>query len=85
MLDEKDLQAIKLMLEAMEQRIMSGASVLLETKFNTQFNLLSERLDVIQERLPDPDAMQKMQDELDLHHALLKQHTKEIQQLKKAQ
>ena len=35
--------------------------------------------------LPDPDLMDKIQEELDLHHQLLKLHTKEINALKKAQ
>lgn len=59
--------------------------VLLDTEVTTKFNLLAEELDAIKERLPDPDALEKLEDELDLHYAMLKQHTKEIQALKKAQ
>ena len=59
--------------------------VLLDTEVTTKFNLLAEELDAIKERLPDPDALEKLEDELDLHYAMLKQHTKEIQNLKKAQ
>lgn len=59
--------------------------VLLDTEVTTKFNLLAEELDTIKERLPDPDALEKLEDELDLHYAMLKQHTKEIQNLKKAQ
>ena len=59
--------------------------VLLDTEVTTKYNLLDEELDAIKERLPDPDALEKLEDELDLHYAMLKQHTKEIQNLKKAQ
>lgn len=59
--------------------------VLLDTEVTTKFNLLAEELDAIKERLPDPDALEKLEDELDLHYAMLKQHTKEIQNLKKSQ
>lgn len=58
---------------------------LLDTEVTTKFNLLAEELDAIKERLPDPDDMEKMQDELDLHYAMLKKHTNEIQALKKVQ
>ena len=100
MLEEKDLQAIAQLMKGMEDRIDQKLAqqkeeildeathrmkVLLDTEVTTKFNLLAEELDAIKERLPDPDALEKLEDELDLHYAMLKQHTKEIQNLKKAQ
>lgn len=96
MLEEKDLQAIAQLMKGMEDRIdqklaqqkkeiMQEVGVLIENEVTPRFNLLAEELDTIKERLPDQDDMEKMQDELDLHYAMLKKHTNEIQTLKKAQ
>lgn len=62
--------------------------VMLESFVDPKFNLLADQLTGIQKRLdvlPDPDLMDKVQDELDLHHEMLKIHTDEIKRLKKAQ
>lgn len=62
--------------------------VMLESFVDPKFNLLADQLTGIQKRLdvlPDPDLMAKVQDELDLHHEMLKIHTDEIKRLKKAQ
>ena len=59
--------------------------VLLDTEVTTKFNLLAEELDAIKERLPAPDILEQIQEELDIQHAVVKRHTKEIQSLKKAQ
>lgn len=59
--------------------------VLLDTEVTTKFNLLAEELDAIKERLPAPDILEQIQEELDIQHAVVKRHTKEIQALKKAQ
>lgn len=83
MLEEKDLQAIAQLMNGMEDRIdqkldqqkkeiMQEVGVLIENEVTPRFNLLAEELDTIKERLPDPDDMEKMQDELDLHYAMLK-------------
>lgn len=83
MLEEKDLQAIAQLIQGMEDRInqklaqqkkeiMQEVGVLIENEVTPRFNLLAEELDTIKERLPDPDDMEKMQDELDLHYAMLK-------------
>ena len=61
---------------------------MMEAYFDPKFELLADGLAAVNEKLkalPDPDLMDRMQEELDLHHQLLKQHTKEIDALKKAQ
>ena len=99
MLDEKDLQAIAQLMAGLESRmdqklaqqkkeIISEVKVLIEADIQPKFNLLADGLAAVNEKLkalPDPDLMDKMQEELDLHHELLKQHTREINALKKAQ
>ena len=81
MLDEKDLQAI-------DELIARRLGVVVESEIMPQFNLLAESVAVVNEKLkalPDPDLLDEMQEELDLHHQMLKRHTREINTLKKAQ
>ena len=88
MLDEKDLQALAQLMAQQKQEIINEVKVLLEADIHPKFNLLADGLASANEKLrslPDPDLMDKMQEELDLHHELLKRHTKEINALKKAQ
>lgn len=96
MLEEKDLQAIAQLMQGMEDRIdqklaqqkkeiMQEVGVLIENEVTPRFNLLAEELDAIKERLPAPDILEQIQEELDIQHAVVKRHTKEIQALKKAQ
>ena len=75
-------------LASQKKEIMGEVSALMESYFEPKFNLLADSLAAVNEKLktlPDPDLMDKMQEELDLHHQLLKLHTKEINALKKAQ
>ena len=75
-------------LASQKQEIMGEVAALMESYFEPKFNLLADGLAAVNEKLkalPDPDLMDKMQEELDLHHDLLKLHTKEIKALKKAQ
>ena len=88
MLDEKDLQAIALLMAQQKQQIINEVKVLLEADIHPKFDLLADGLAAANEKLkalPDPDLMDKIQEELDLHHELLKLPTKEIKALKKAQ
>ena len=100
MLEERDLQAIAQLMKGMEDRIDQKLAqqkeeildeathrmkVLLDTEVTTKFNLLAEELDAIKERLPAPDILEQIQEELDIQHAVVKRHTKEIQALKKVQ
>ena len=96
MLEEKDLRAIAQLMKGMEDRIdqklaqqkkeiMQEVGVLIENEVTPRFNLLAEELDAIKERLPAPDILEQIQEEMDIQHAVVKRHTKEIQALKKAQ
>lgn len=88
MLDEKDLQALAQLMAQQKQQIINEVKVLLEADIHPKFDFLADGLAAANEKLkalPDPDLMDKMQEELDLHHDLLKLHTKEIKALKKAQ
>lgn len=99
MVDKELLEAIGQMMEAQEKRlsdmmdtklaqqrkeIMQDVKALLDTDVQTRFNLLAEDLDILKEKLPGAEDLDAMQEQLDLHYAMLKKHTREISDLKKA-
>ena len=93
MVDKELLEAIGQMMEAQEKRlsdmmdtklaqqrkeIMQDVKALLDTDVQTRFNLLAEDLDILKEKLPGAEDLDAMQEQLDLHYAMLKKHTREI-------
>lgn len=68
----------------LRQEIMHDMKILLDTDVQTRFNLLAENLDILKEKLPGADDLETLQDQLDLQYAMLRKHTKEIAELKKA-
>lgn len=68
-----------------EQRrgIMQDAVTLMDAEFRPQFKLLSEELQLIKEALPSMDELDRVQQELDEHHSLLKLHTNAIQEIRR--
>ena len=96
MLDERDLQAIAELMQGMEARfdqklaqqrkeIMHDVKVLLDTEVTTKFNLLAEGIEDIQRRMPSEDDMDIIDGRLDTLEAIVKKHSREISELKKAQ
>ena len=96
MLDERDLQAIAELMQGMEARfdqklsqqrkeIMHDVKVLLDTEVTTKFNLLAEGIEDIQRRMPSEDDMDIIDGRLDTLEAIVKKHSREIAELKKAQ
>ena len=98
MLDEKDLQAIaeimdskigaseKRMAQLMAQQrrdIMQDVKTLLEVQ--TKFNLLAEGQEEILRRMPSEDDMDIIDGRLDTLEAIARKHSREIEELKKAQ
>lgn len=68
----------------LRQEIMHDMKILLDTDVQTRFNLLAENLDILKEKLLGADDLETLQDQLDLQYAMLRKHTKEIAELKKA-
>ena len=97
MLDEKDLQAIAQLMDAklekqkqeikteLRQELMQDLKVLLDTEVTTKFNLLAEGIEDIQRRMPSEDDMDIIDGRLDTLEAIVKKHSREIAELKKAQ
>ena len=88
MVDKELLEAIGQMMDAklaqQRKEIMQDVKALLDTDVQTRFNLLAEDLDILKEKLPGAEDLDAMQEQLDLHYAMRKKHTREISDLKKA-
>lgn len=85
MLDEKDLQVIAQLMAQQRKDIMQDLKVLLDTEVTTKFNLLAEGIEDIQRRMPSEDDMDIIDGRLDTLEAIVKKHSREISDLKKAQ
>ena len=85
MLDEKDLQAIAQLMEQQRKHIMHDVKVLLDTEVSTKFNVLAEGTEDIPRRMPSEDDMDIIDGRLDTLEAIVKKHSREIAELKKAQ
>ena len=85
MLDEKDLKAIAQLMEQQRKDIMQDLKVLLDTEVTTKFNLLAEGIEDIQRRMPSEDDIDIIDGRLDTLEAIVKKHSREIAELKKAQ
>ena len=86
MLDKEDLQAIQALIDASEKRMTHQMKVLLDAEVTPKFNLLAdgqagivERLDRLEEQVAD------IQSTLAVNQAVIRQHSKDIRDLKKAQ
>lgn len=96
MLDEKDLQAIAQLMADMETRmdqklaqqkheIINEVKVLMEADVMPKFNLLADGIQAINEKMIPAEAIDEIEDRLDVLEATVRLHSKEIAKLKKAQ
>ena len=88
MLDEKDLQAIQDMIqESASQTLkdaMQGASVLMESYFGPKFKLLFENQQTMMEtRIPEDD-FEDLKEDVQMLRAIVRKHSQEIKELKRA-
>ena len=99
MLDEKDLQAIREMIQESEQRMtvkiedaskqalrdaMQGASVLMESYFEPKFKLLFENQQTMMETLAPKSRVDALEEEVAFLRSIIRQHSREIEELKHA-
>lgn len=89
MLDEKDLQAIQSMMDKQKTEILEQSAanmrVILESAIGPQMQLLFEKLDTMEEKMIPREAIEDHDDRLDILEAMVRQHSREIEKLKKAQ
>lgn len=77
MLDEKDMKAIADLMK-----------IVVENEVTPKFNMLAEMLSDLKEevdQIPKDGDRQQIADKLEVHDAVLKLHSEEIAELKKAQ
>ena len=99
MLDEKDLQAIREMIQESEQRMtakmeesasqtlkdgMQGASVLMESYLGPKFKLLFENQQTMMETLAPKSRVDELEEEVAFLRSIIRQHSREIEELKHA-
>lgn len=68
-----------------EQRIKNETMVMMESYFDPKFNLLSEKIDVLEEKLVPKSRVEALEDEMAFMKTVVSAMSKEIQELKKAQ
>lgn len=71
-------------LQAARQEIARDTVTLMDAEFKGKFDLLAEEIQALRDGAAIPGRLEQMQELLDMHHALLRQHTRDIQQLRKA-
>ena len=98
MLDEKDLQAIREMIQESEQRMtvkiedaskqtlrdaMQGASVLMESYFEPKFKLLFENQQTMMETLAPKNRVDELEDEMQFLKSVIRSQSDRIEALEK--
>lgn len=81
---EETSSAIKEEAVSLRRDIMHDTVVLMDAEFKPRFDLLSEELEIIKDRLPVADILDELQDELAAYRLTLRKHGREIQAFQKA-
>lgn len=100
MLDEKDLQLIQSLLDTQTSRMMdameaqkkeilretaSSTRVLIESSIMPKFNLLAEGQQTLLETLAPKSRVEELEEEVGFLKSIIKLHSEQIAELKKAQ
>lgn len=100
MLDEKDLQLIQNLLDTQTSRMMdamgaqkkeilretaSSTRVLIESSIIPKFSLLAEGQQTLLETLAPKSRVEELEEEVDFLKSIIKLHSEQIAELKKAQ
>lgn len=100
MLDEKDLQLIQNLLDTQTSRMMdameaqkkeilqetaAATRVLIESSIMPKFNLLAEGQQTLLETLAPKSRVEELEEEGDFLKSIIKLHSEQISELKKAQ
>lgn len=80
MIDEKDLQMIAQLNAESERRMLA----MMESFFEPKFNLLAEKMDILQEKSVSAKAVDDLDARLDILEGLVRVHSEEIAELEKA-
>ena len=87
MLDEKDLQAIREMIQEANKQTLKDAlqcaSVLMESYFEPKFNLLFENQQTMLETLAPKSKTEELEEELDFLKSVVRSQSQRIEALEK--
>lgn len=80
------LAAINKRLDTMAtKKDLADTKVLMEAYFDPKFGLLADGLKLVQETQIPAEALEDVEDRLDVLEAVVRRHSKELAELKKAQ
>ncbi len=82
---ETRAQEAEARMEARAQESEARMLSMMEAWFEPRFNLLGEQIQLIQEKLTPSGALEDLEDRVDVVEVVVKQHSREIETLKKAQ
>lgn len=95
MVDNDMLEAMKLLLapinarlDSLEQRLddgINGVKIILDEQISREIKLLAEGHQTILDKLPDTEELETMEARLSAVEMVVRKHSKDIQNLKKAQ
>lgn len=66
-------------------RVLVESKIMQEGYFDPKFGLLGDQLKLVQEKMLPMEALDDAEDRLDVLEAVVKNHSREIRELKKAQ
>ena len=66
-------------------RVLVESKIMQEGYFDPKFDLLGDQLKLVQEKMLPMEALDDAEDRLDVLEAVVKNHSREIRELKKAQ
>ena len=66
-------------------QVLTDSKIMQEGYFGPQFGLLADGLKLVQEKMLPAEAIEDVEDRVDVLEAVVKNHSREIRELKKAQ
>ncbi len=88
MLDERDIQAIKEIVDSSvsqaKQEIAQSAVALMDLEFRPQFNLMAENIAIIMEKLSIEPRVAALEDDMSVVKAAVRANRADIDRLKEA-
>lgn len=84
MLDDKDLQAIKELIDAAEERTTKKTITLMDAEFTPKFNLLAKGIQTIQETLVPRTRVDALEEEVKFLKIMVRQMAEQMNELKQA-
>lgn len=82
---KEDIEELKAGQTKLKAEILHEAGALIEADVIPRFNLLADGQKLIQEKMLPAEALDTVEDRVDVLEAVVKLHSREIEKLKKAQ